>query len=232
MTVVEAINALTDSLSRPSLADWLMVAATIVYVAITTYILLYNINLVKVTRNVQKQNIDLQLFEKRYEITNSINEYFECQIQNIKISMISLKDEFKITNLPQQDIDNFRASAQKCNILFNEEYIERLSAQEKQTNKCFKLLNEIKNTLSEYCFIYHKGGEYNDMIVKMRRYFDDYYKKNIDLDSLKKCLASINSDEVFELLSELETEYEKLSKEYSENSIEKLFSKNNLSFLE
>lgn len=230
MTVVEAINQLGHTLSSPSLVDYLMLSSTIVYVLVTTIIMGYNINLVKVTKNIQKQNIDLQLFEKRTEVNKKINDYFNKQVSFINLSILSLGDKFVIKNLSANELVDFKSTIQKCTILFSKNYNSLVYGMEKNIDKCFTLLSQIQSKLSEYTFIYYNDN-YNEMILKMKTYFNDYYQDHINVESLEKCLNSIGADEIFTVFHELENEFNYTKVEEHLRILNELFEKDYLTFL-
>ena len=83
--LVESIQNLTEALNTAShvnVSDWILIVITLAYVIATIVICIFNVRLTKAAKKqanvatkqfeeirvIQKQNVDIQLFEKRHEI--------------------------------------------------------------------------------------------------------------------------------------------------------------------
>jgi len=178
--LIDAITELVDTLNAPSninLSEWILVGITAIYVIATILICVFNYRSAKAAtaqvtemKNIQQQNADIQLFEKRHEVYYVLWRWCD-------ISKTTFDDLVSPIEVFQQQFSHHYAC--HCEIFYAGHIIS--FAKFLYPFECGKA-EEFRNVFVDAT---HETTEEN--LQKLKASFGELEKSNL-LEKMKKCL--------------------------------------------
>ena len=208
---------------------FIMGLLTFVYVVATILICIFNYKSAKEAGKqieagnlIQKQNIDMQLFEMRKRLINDLEQELVIKVQYFTKRLFGNSSEEKYE-------EKVAVLLKELPYLFQKEDFEFVY----QANDC---LNEIQTYLSEYnkrrsefVFIFFRD-EYEDKLKKFEDSTKDFFDNVIDKNNYESISSSVDTEDMCACMIGAKHNYLEALELLDKNDIEKVFITKYLSF--
>lgn len=208
---------------------FIMGLLTLVYVGATILICKYNYKSLKqVERQIevgnllQKQNVDMQLFELRKKLVFELKEELVIKVQYFTEQLFGNGSEEKYEEKVIVLLDELL-------YLFEREDFEFVYQANNCMNEIQKCLMEYSRKYSEFVFLYYKD-EYEDKLEKFKDSTKDFLNNTIDEKSYKNISETIRAEDMCVCMIKAKQKYLEALELLNKNDIENVFKNKYLSF--
>lgn len=191
----EKFAEIISSNPEVTIVDWLMFVITFIYVIATIFIFIANFKSAKASNEqskmmmiIQRQNIDLELYDKRYNLAKDIDDTIIMYIKGIKNELKRLSTNLTL-EITDDGISNLNLNVEKISNLIDEISVTEYHLITGSIAISIKYLNKFIDEINLFKESYSGTDNVESILYEVDKYLSCYSKGDIDLLTLENYLV-------------------------------------------